>query len=552
MRHVAGRLTWLQVGRLAVLGLLSILGIAYLRTGPVRIIYTVVAATTILTATTSWLAFRKSPLMGWPYWLLFSLDGLLLGLIVHYAGGMDGPLVVFFYLHAAVAGLYLGIAGGISMALLDMLVLATSGLFALSGSPPEYTGGILGLLERSGLLALSTEYVLLRSFLDGLILASIGLVSGYLSEHLAVESSRLQQLLRALRETRSRSREILENLENGVLVIDNSGGLVNMNASFKRIVRLDEDSGMEELGEKRVYRLLRDYLRSGMFPDNIDLVLDDRIVECRMGHFLDDRGQKAGAIAVLNDVTELRNLRSRLEEREKLALVGRLASTMAHEIRNPLASMSGAAQVLSGRNLDLEHVGRMTGLIVDQAKRISETIEGYLQLSRRSGASTFEKLELKSLLQEVIEEGLPGTLADVEIDKCMRKGLVVSGNRQRLAQMMQNLLRNAAEATEGQEERIIAVGLGYNPKRGSAEITVEDNGPGFPDGLADSISRPFITTKSEGTGLGLYVVSKVAEDHSGSILLDASTLGGALVKVSLPGCSLSDGSGEGTEVEHDG
>jgi len=542
-----GRLIWLQVGRLAVLGSLSVLGMVYLE--QLRIIYASIAVTAVLSAGAAWVLLRKRPRVRWPYWIMSGLDSLLLGALIHHAGGIDGPFVVFFYLHAAVAGLYLGLSGGLAMAVLDMIVLATSGVLTLSGTPPAYTGGMLALLGRSGMLDISTNYILLRSFLNGLILASIGLVAGYLSEHLMQESGRLQHLIKALRETRARSREVLESLADGVLVVDNAGGFVTVNRSFREMLELGESS--TDPVDTRVYKLLLDYLEEGHFPENIDLVLDDRIVECRMGRFINEDGEKAGAIAVLTDVTELRDLRSRLEEREKLAIVGRLASTMAHEIRNPLASMSGAAQILSQGRLDLEKAGRMSSLIVNQARRISETIEGYLQLSRRNSSASFEDLDLEALLQRVLDEGSTGTLSDVRISSSIRRDLIVRGNAARLAQMMQNLLRNAAEATEGRERRKIAVGLGYNPRRGSAEITVEDNGPGFPEGLADSISRPFVTTKREGTGLGLYVASKVAEDHGGSILFDASTLGGALVKVSLPGCRCAN-SLEGEAAVSDG
>ena len=531
-----GRLIWLQVGRLAVLGSLSVLGMVYLE--PLRLIYLAVACAVVVTAAAAWLFLRKRPRILWPYWIISGLDSLLLGVLIHYAGGIDGPFVVFFYLHAAVAGLYLGLSGGLAMAVLDMIVLATSGVLTLSGAPPEYAGGMLAFLGRSGMLEISTNYILLRSFLDGLILASIGLVAGYLSEHLIQESGRLQQLIKALRETRARSREVLESLADGVLVVDNEGELVSVNRACREMLGLGE--GGADLRETRVHKLLLDYLGGGLFPENIDLVLGERIVECRMGRFVDEDGENAGAIAVLTEVTELRDLRSRLEEREKLAIVGRLASTMAHEIRNPLASMSGAAQILSQGELDLEKAGRMSSLIVNQARRISETIEGYLQMSRRNSSASFEDLKLGAVLQKVLDEGRTATLPDVEIRSSIRQDLIVRGSAARMTQMMQNLLRNAAEATEGQERRIMAVGLGYNPRRGSAEITVEDNGPGFPEGLADSISRPFVTTKREGTGLGLYVASKVAEDHGGSILFDASTLGGALVKVSLPGCKLAD------------
>jgi signal transduction histidine kinase len=551
MRHGQRRLIWLQVGRLAVLGSLAVLGLFFLEAGAARTTFMVVAACAVASAAAAWFLLRGNPHLNWPYWIISGLDALLLGLLIHYAGGIEGPFVVFFYLHAAVAGLYLGLAGGAAMAALDMLVLTTSGLVTLSGSPPEYTGGMLAFLGRSGMLQLSTEYVLLKSFLDGLIMASIGLVSGYLSQHLTRETGRLQQLLRALRETRERSMEVLESLEDGVLVVDNDGELVSINRSCREMLGLEKGGEGEGLRATRVYGLLMDYLEGGHFPENIDLVLEERIVECRMGRFVSEEGRNAGAMAVLTDVTELRDLRSRMEEREKLAVVGRLASTMAHEIRNPLASMSGAAQVLSGGSLDLAGAERMSRLIVDQAQRISETIESYLQLSRRSSASSHEDLDPKPLIERVIEEGRTGTLADIRITRSLREGLSLRGSGPRLMQMMQNLLRNAAEATEGQEQRTIAVGLGYNPKKGSAEITVEDNGPGFPEGLDESISRPFVTTKREGTGLGLYVARKVAEDHGGSILFDASTLGGALVKVSLPGCSCRQGR-EAEEAASDG
>ena len=533
------------------MGSLSVLGMLSLGEGTERTIFVAIAACAAVSAGGAWLFLRERPHLNWPYWVTTGLDALLLGLLVHYAGGIEGPFVVFFYLHAAVAGLYLGITGGAVMAGLDMLVLITSGLVTLSGAPPEYTGGMLAFLGRSGMLQLSTEYVLLKSFLDGLIMASIGLVSGYLSQHLTRETGRLQQLLRALRETRERSMEVLESLEDGVIVVGNDGELVSINRSARGMLGLQKGSESDRLRETRVYGLITDYLGGGHFPENIDLVLGDRIVECRMGRFVSEEGRNAGAMAVLTDVTELRDLRSRMEEREKLAVVGRLASTMAHEIRNPLASMSGAAQVMSSGSLDPDGAERMSRLIVNQARRISETIESYLQLSRRSSAATHEALDPRPLIEKVIEEVRTGIIADIDVTQNLRADLTVTCSAPRLMQMMQNLLRNAAEATEGQEERIIAVGLGYNPKRGSAEITVEDNGPGFPEGLDESISRPFVTTKREGTGLGLYVARKVAEDHGGSILFDASTLGGALVKVSLPGCSCGKGR-KAEKAESDG
>lgn len=535
------------MGRLSVIGSLAVLGILFLESSLVSAVYAVVGAATVVSGLLVTLYLRKRPTKTWPLRMQFLLDAFLLGLLVHYGGGIDGPLVVFFYLHAAAAGLYLGMLGGGGIALLDSLVILASGLNSIAGTG-EPTGSVtLEVLGRTGLMSLSLRYVILKALLDLLILSAVGLTSGYLSELLARESGRVQSVLRALREVRARSREILESMEDGVLVIDDRGNPINVNASARRILSLGAN-WQADVRETELYRMLSSYLETKEFPENIDLVMGDSIVECRMANFVSESGESAGAMAVMTDVTEVRNLRSRLDEQEKLAVVGRLSSTMAHEIRNPLASMSGAAQILMQGGTDDRGTARMTKLIVEQARRISEVIEGYLQLSRSSGPPSMVKLNLGEVVREVVESSEHGIARGVQFDIDVRDDVEVTGSRPRLSQMLSNLIRNSAEATEGMGDRRISVRLDAVEGTGTAEVTVEDNGPGFPDDIMDDATRPFVTTKEEGTGLGLYVARKVVQDHKGRMILQRADSGSARVKVMLPLASSNAVDTEGSDA----
>ncbi|MBD3369665.1 PAS domain-containing protein [Candidatus Fermentibacteria bacterium] len=535
------------MGRLSVIGSLAVLGILFLESKLVSVVYASVGVAAVVSGLLVTLYLRNCPAKRWPLRMQFLLDAFLLGLLIHYGGGIDGPLVVFFYLHSAAAGLYLGMLGGGGIALLDSLVILASGLYSIAGTG-EPTGSVtLEVLGRTGLISLSFRYVLLKALLDFLILAAVGLVSGYLSELLERESGRVQSILHALREVRTRSREILESMEDGVLVIDDRGNPISVNAAARRILSLGRD-WQADVRETELYRMLSDYLSTGEFPENIDLVMGENIVECRMANFLNESGEPAGAMAVMTDVTEVRTLRSQLDEQEKLAVVGRLSSTMAHEIRNPLASMSGAAQILMQGGTDDQGTARMTRLIVNQARRISEVIEGYLQISRSSGPPSMAKLNLADVVREAVESSSHGIARGVEFEVDVPDEVEVVGSRPRLSQMLNNLIRNSAEATESMDERLISVRLQALEGTGTAELVVEDNGPGFPDDIMDSATRPFVTTKEEGTGLGLYVARKVVQDHKGRMILQRSDTGSARVRVILPLAATSEIAEEGTDA----
>jgi len=329
------------------------------------------------------------------------------------------------------------------------------------------------------------------------------------------------------------SREILESLSDGVLVIDNEGLPMSINNAGSTLMDLKDD-WKETVVQTDIYTMLREFQLSRGMPTVIELSLNDRVVECRMGTFLDHQGNAAGALVAMTDITETYELKRQLQEKEKLAAIGRLSSTLAHEIRNPLASMSGAAHILKMGTLDWRKTDRMTDLISHQARRVSEIIEGYLELSRNNPVAYSTPVSLESVAREAVEVAQQGYGSGVSIQCDIQGDFIVFGSQPRLLQLFSNVMRNSTEVLEGKENGSIILSLRKSEMEGMAEITIEDNGPGIPDEILVQIFDPFFTTKKEGTGLGLFVAKKVAEDHRGRMDIRSTPGRGTRVIINIP------------------
>jgi two-component system sensor histidine kinase PilS (NtrC family) len=520
------------VGRLAIIGGLSVLGIAVMGSRAVSLAYGLVGATAVASTAAVLASSRSTRIWKRTPAGLAVLDSLLLGVIVHFGGGLDGPLAVFFFVHALYAGYMLGARGGLYLALIDIAVLSASGILNVNGLNPAEGSKMVRYLAAAP-QELTYRYIVLRLTLHACLLITAGLVSGYLSDTLRRESGRLREALDALLESNARSRDILESLVDGVLAMGADGEPLSANSAARRMLGLGE-RWQDDLAASPVRRLMTHHADSGGAGGNIDLVLGDRILECRTGGF--DRGpsREPGVLLVMTDVTELRHLRSRLEERDKLAVIGRLSATMAHEIRNPLASISGAAQVIRSSGQEGGHLDRMVDLIVGQTRRASDIIEGYLELARGSRNQDEAEVRLDLLVDEAVDTARRSYATGTALKVRSLSEAVVRGRESRLSQLAGNLIRNSVEAVEHTEGGTVEVEVAVDTAGGSAVLRVCDNGPGMPADMLPRATEPFLTTREYGTGLGLYVVRRVAEEHNGSVSFRNIETGGLEVTVSIP------------------
>ena len=525
------------MGRLILFGSLSVAGIFVLGTEGVLIAYAVVGMTVVAYTPVSLFWMRRRPASDLPVWTILLLDCLLMGVIIHLAGGVDGPLAVVMMLLPLTGGLLLGQRGGLGVAFAATAALLSSAYLEVVGIQVQFGSPLIAALRTEGELMLTIRYVGLRTFVLACLLVAAGVVSGYLSETLRRESGRVQNVLKALRETEARADEILGSMSDGVIVVDSAGNPLRANRSALELLGLG-DRWRSDLPTSPVYSLLTDYLDTGSFPEALDVFVRDRILECRISGFRKGGDEPSGAIAVVSDVTELRHLRADLEEKEKMAVLGRLSATMAHEIRNPLASISGSVQLLRSKTLPPDGEERLMNLVVRESVRISDVLESYLELARPARAGEFESIELASLLEEVVELARRGSNGvGVEFEVNAGDEPVIEGSRARLSQLFGNIVRNAIQATEGVRRGRVVVNVSSckdSDVGSAATVEVRDNGCGVGPDILMRMTDPFVTTKDSGTGLGLFVARKVAEDHGGSISFESEEGSGTIVLVTLP------------------
>ncbi len=347
---------------------------------------------------------------------------------------------------------------------------------------------------------------------------------------------------------RARLETVLERLSSGVITLDAGGGLRSANAAAEAILQIPLRGHMEatlvELQE----------LNQRLAP------FWDRMAECRTGDTewreqmvitgadgnernlavsgaqLPGISGPGGHVVVFDDITDLL-----LAQRE--AAWGEVARRLAHEIRNPLTPIQLAAErlrhklhgALEGGNQEL--LERSTDIIVQQVEIMKSMVNAFAEYAR---APRMERssVDIAGLLEEAAElyrHNVPGVAFQLSIEEPLP---VLCGDADRLRRLLHNLLRNASDACTGAGGGTVTVSARPvgRPDRRLVEIAVRDDGPGFDASVLPQAFEPYVTTKPKGTGLGLPIVKKIAEEHDGSIEARNSATGAEVV-LRLPGRS---------------
>jgi two-component system sensor histidine kinase PilS (NtrC family) len=223
---------------------------------------------------------------------------------------------------------------------------------------------------------------------------------------------------------------------------------------------------------------------------------------------------------------------------DRLAAVGQLAAGLAHELRNPLASMSGAVELLSrGRGLsDAER--KLMEIVMREAERLNALVTDFLAFARPT-TTQLQPTDVAALADETLGvfRHSPNA-AKIELLRSGVTSLRIMADAAQLRQVLWNLLQNAAEAMDGEGD--ITVDVGLTPE-GLCRIAVADSGHGIPPADIEHLFEPFFTTKPHGTGLGLAFVHRIVEAHGGHVDVQSGVGRGATFSVLLtPGIELED------------
>lgn len=241
---------------------------------------------------------------------------------------------------------------------------------------------------------------------------------------------------------------------------------------------------------------------------------EKKIYEVNQASYQDAFLNESVNLMMLKDVTEVKHLQDQMRQREKLAAIGQLAAGIAHEIRNPLAGISGSIQLLSydAQNPDDQ---KLMKIILKEIDRLNNLITEFLDYSKPESRPD-QKCDLALIMNDVINniKASPNTPKTLELVTKVNSG-VIFGFSDKLKQAFLNISMNAVQAMMNSEKPVLEIKL--ETFGDDVVLSIKDNGSGMPEEVKKRIFEPFFTTKPKGTGLGLAITHKVLESHQTQI-----------------------------------
>ncbi len=457
--------------------------------------------------------------------------GIVTG-FVYATGGVFSPFS-FLYLTVIVVAAAMMRGGGVIFAGLSAVVYGLQAVLMYYQllPPPTTLEGVP--------VAPSASRVLYQILIHIVGFVLVALLVSVLTESLRRAHSRLEEETERAKQFVALTQHVVRSVGAGILAADLEGRVLHVNpagAAILGIGDVDDQVGrpLEEvmpLAEHN-WGLIAGRVRSRSLA-RIEGTLERS--GSRLGLSVDplrdERDQMVGFIVNFQDLTELRIIAERQRLKDRMAATGEMAARMAHEIKNPLASISGSAQMLSSVGGVDETGRRLLDIVVDESRRLSGILDGFLVFAR-PGQSTHAMCDLGKMLEDCLDllRRSDEIGPDHELVLDVKDPLVILGEEHLLRQIFWNLSRNAVQAM---------------PEGGTLKITAErhertvslrwrDTGVGMSEEIRHRAFEPFVTTQPDGTGLGLAVVYSAVQEHGGTIDIVSTAGRGTTVTVELP------------------
>ena len=438
----------------------------------------------------------------------FILDSLLLSMLITFSG-LNQSLFLFLHLvNILLAGLAFQSRGALATALFSSIFFTVASLFG-----PEMK---------------AMNYVFLL-VLNNIAFFSVAGLSGYLSEQLQFMGTELTKAGLTLKETQELNKAIVSHMPSGLVTFNEAGYVLQGNLSAENIFEAGDLKGVN------IYDLLPE-LRGVAFEKK-DVVWKkssdlSKVLQISLTSVFSPVVQGNMHIAQIEDLTRVRKLEYAVRQNEKMAAVGGLAAGIAHEIRNPLASISGSVELLS-QTTENDDDKKLMRIILKEISRLNNLITEFLDYSSPEKPPS-DPVDLVSLVKEVME--------GIKLDKNLRQDLkvrlalpekaVVLGRRDKLKQALLNIVINAFQAMKDLPEASFDVVLDYD--KSTWKLTLKDTGCGMSAATRSRMFEPFHTTKSKGTGLGLAVTHKILEGHGAQIFVESEPSLGTTFTLQFP------------------
>ena len=365
----------------------------------------------------------------------------------------------------------------------------------------------------------------------------------FMIEQIRLHRNQLEDRLQEITSLKAYTDNVLASMTNGLMTIDLEKKIVTVNEMAERIIGKGKGGitgfSMEQvLGEQHpLYKILVETLtqEKGISHIEVELKKDGESLWLIAGTSLliGGEGKTAGALAIFQDITEIKALEEKLRQADRLAALGTLSAGLAHEIKNPLSAIKTFVQLLPQKIGNSSFMEKFNITVPREIDRINHLVEDLLELTRRRVRPLVD-LKVDSLILQVIDlHGEELKRRQIVFQDDLNKTISsVHGDAETLYRAFSNLIINAIQAMPN--GGILSISSKLDSSSSSLEITFRDTGIGMDETTAKNIFNPFFTTKDKGTGLGLALTRKIIEDHRGTIEVVSKKGMGTTFTVHLP------------------
>ena len=465
-----------------------------------------------------------------------AVDGLLASGLVLVTGGVGSFLIYIYFFIIGSAGIFFYRSGGLLAAAylgtLYGVVLflqyreAWPGPEAWSWAPSSYPWGFY--VYQWGLAVAGFFFV--------------GFLGSWLPEQFSRQRHQLVQQQKDIDQLEEVNRLIIHNLDMGLITLNDRRQILTINPAGKKILGREEaalhlltvDAVLPEMGSLSGWPELSPGQRFEVpVPASAGGTL---YLGFSVSTLVDGPNSDRGRIVTFKDLTQIHEMEEHLRQMDRLAMMGQMAAGIVHEVKNPLASISGSIQMLREELREDGSGDRLVNLISREVEKLDILLNDFLTFARPSQQAE-QLVDLGDLIPGTIElirknKGVPGSIRwEIELEPDLHLRVPPS----EFSQILWNLLTNAVQAIpESGLVRIEGRRLEEGKYAGGIEIRVEDNGPGIPAENFKKIFTPFFTTKDKGIGLGLSIVQKIVSQNGGLIRIQNRPAGGTEVLLLFP------------------
>ncbi|MGZ8463470.1 MAG: two-component system sensor histidine kinase NtrB [Candidatus Deferrimicrobiaceae bacterium] len=477
-------------------------------------------------------AFWKNGEVPFPFLLLQAVVDVAFVSLIVFSTGLYDSVFAFMY---------------IIIILLGSLELYMKGAMIWAGLSAVTYVALLFLQMKGVLIPQSVDpspigwsQFLRPSFLHSLGFLLTGVLAGILGEDIRKARKRMHERESVLQKLETFHKHVVENIPSGIVTVDTRDRVSLINDTACSILGV----GKEEVTGRPVGEVLSgldlSYERSESMMPRPELVFRRSDgAEIYLGFssspMKDADGTVIGSVVIFQDLTPVKQMEERIRIADRLAGVGELAAGLAHEIRNPLASITGSSQMLREVPELPETSRTLLGIIERESTRLNGLISDFLAYAGPA-MKNVGPVDMTEVATEIVEAVRAGEARekDVVVENLATSSFRVEGDAEQLKQVLWNLVRNAVQATP--RGGVITVDLfsQIRHRQRYVVITVSDTGKGIEPAIIGKIFNPFFTSKAEGTGLGLAISQRILHYHRGFIEVRSAPGTGSVFSVLLP------------------